>query len=71
MWFALPERNTLRLRENGVVLFKSSLTHVSLNLFFLTDLSIDRLTYPSTHVKWCLPEPFIVQGRIVTMSPKA
>jgi hypothetical protein len=22
-------------------------------------------------MKWCLPEPFIAKGRVVTMSPKA
>jgi hypothetical protein len=59
MWFGPLERNILRLRENGVILLKSDLACVSLSLFlFLTPM------------KWRLPEPFIAQGRVVTMSPK-
>jgi hypothetical protein len=57
MSFGPSERNTLRSRENGVVLVKPELARVSLNLFL-------------TPVKWCLPEPFITQGWAVTMSPK-
>jgi hypothetical protein len=29
------------------------------------------LSFLSTPVKWRLPEPFIAQGQVVTMSPKA
>jgi hypothetical protein len=37
MWFGPLERNTLRPWENGVVLLKPSLVHVSLSpCFFLT-----------------------------------
>jgi hypothetical protein len=57
-WFGLPERNTLRPRENWVVLCSSL---PSLSLFFFS-------TAPE---KRCLPEPFIAQGRAVTMSPEA
>jgi hypothetical protein len=60
MWFEPPERNTLRLRENGVVFFKPGIIRVSLSLFFFL-----------THLKWRLPDPFIAQGRTVTTSPKA
>jgi hypothetical protein len=55
MWFGPPERNTLRLRENWVVLLKP----VWVWAFFLTPQ------------KWCPPEPFIAQGRAVTMRPGA
>jgi hypothetical protein len=54
MWFGPPERNTLRPRENGVVLLKSSLTRVSLS--------------PGNTLR--LPEPFIAQGQTITTSPK-
>jgi hypothetical protein len=57
LWFEPSERNTLRPRENEVVLLKSDLARVRLSLSFF-----------STLVKWCLPEPFIVQGWVVTMS---
>jgi hypothetical protein len=43
---------------------KPGLTRVSLSLFSWP-------TYLSTPVKWRLPEPFIAQDRVVTMSPKA
>jgi hypothetical protein len=60
MWFGPPERNTLRPRENVVVLLKPGLARVSLNLFF----------FPTTK-NWHLPESFIAQGRAATTSPKA
>jgi hypothetical protein len=55
MWFEPSERNTLRPRENGVVLLKP----VSLRLFFFL-----------TCLNWRLPEPFIAQGWAVTTSSK-
>jgi hypothetical protein len=55
-WFGPPERNTLRPRENGVVLLKFALTEPA---------------FLSAPEKWRLPEPFIAQGRAVTMSPEA
>jgi hypothetical protein len=58
-WFGPPERNTLRPRENGVVLLKPGLARVSLSLFFFW-----------THVKWRLPEPMLRRS-VVTTSPKA
>jgi hypothetical protein len=60
MWFGPPERNTLRPRENGVVLFKPGLPRVSLSLSLFLTL-----------VKWRLPEPFIAQVWVVTTSPKS
>jgi hypothetical protein len=57
MWFRPPERNTLRLRENGVVLLKPFRPTALTDLFFLT------------LVKRCLPNPFIAQGRVVIMRP--
>jgi hypothetical protein len=62
MGFGPPERNTLRPRENGVVLPKPGLARVSLSLFLISD--------PPPQ-KWRLPEPFIAQSRSVTTSPKA
>jgi hypothetical protein len=56
MWFGPPERNTLRQRENGVVLLKPALSEPA---------------FLSAPEKWCLPEPFIAQGRAVTMSFEA
>jgi hypothetical protein len=55
MWFGSPEYNTLRPRENGVVLLKSALPEPAF------------LFAPE---KWRLPKPFIAQGRAVTMSPE-
>jgi hypothetical protein len=57
-WFRPSERNTLHSQENDVILLKPHLTRVSLSLFF-------------TPRKWHLPESFIAQRRIVTMSLKA
>jgi hypothetical protein len=58
--FGSLERNTLRPWENKVVLVKYDLACVSLSFFlFLTPM------------KWCLPESFIAQGQVVTISPKA
>jgi hypothetical protein len=36
-----------------------------------TYLACVSLSLFPTPVKWCLPEPFIAQGRAVTMSPEA
>jgi hypothetical protein len=66
MWIRPPRHNTLHPRENGVVLLKHDLARVSMSLF-LTDLS----TYLSTPIKWRLPEHFIAQDQVVTMSHKA
>jgi hypothetical protein len=52
-WFGPPERNTLRLRVNGVVL-------LCLNA---------RLRSSFFPVCVCLPGPFITQGRAVTVRP--
>jgi hypothetical protein len=49
--FRPSERNTLRPRENLVVLLKS---------VFLSALE-----------KWRMLEPFIAQGRVITISPEA
>jgi hypothetical protein len=49
--FRPSERNTLRPRENLVVLLKP---------VFLSALE-----------KWCMLEPFIAQGRAITISPEA
>jgi hypothetical protein len=56
MWFEPAERNTLRPRENGVVLLKPALAEPA---------------FLSAPEKWRLTEPFIAQGRAVTMSPEA
>jgi hypothetical protein len=61
-WFRLSERNTVCLRENRVVLLKSSLARASLSHFSVENLFL-------TPVKRCLPGPFIAQGRVVTMGP--
>jgi hypothetical protein len=59
-WFEPPERNTIHPRENGscivqALTFFSQLTWVALR----------------EHVQyWSLSEPFIAQGRAVTMRPK-
>jgi hypothetical protein len=55
IWFRSSERNILRPRENWVVLLKSALPEPA---FF----------HP---VKRRLPEPFIAQGRTVTLRPEA
>jgi hypothetical protein len=57
MWFGPPEHNTLRPRENWVVLC-SSMPYLSLSFY-------------STLWKWRLPGPFIAQGQVVTMKPRA
>jgi hypothetical protein len=61
MWFRLPKRNTLRSRENRDVLLKTGLACVSLSFF----------SFFRPRLKWRLLEPFIAQGRTVTMSFKA
>jgi hypothetical protein len=48
MWFEPPEHNTLRPRENEVVLLKPGLARVSLSLSLSTDLSIDPCELAST-----------------------
>jgi hypothetical protein len=58
MWFGPSEHNTLRPRENWVVLLKPALPVWAWNFF-------------PTPVKWCLPEHFIAQGQAVTMSSDA
>jgi hypothetical protein len=55
-WFRLLKRNTLRQWKNEVVLLKSALPEPT---FFVRP------------EKWRLPEPFIAQGRTVTISPEA
>jgi hypothetical protein len=55
-WFGPPERNTLLPHVNGVVL-----------LFLSARLRIRLSIHPSVCV--CLPEPFIAQGRAVTVRP--
>jgi hypothetical protein len=64
-WFGPPERNTLRPRENGVILLKPALPEPA----FLS-ASLDRLIFFDP-MKRCLPGPFIAQGRVVTMRPGA
>jgi hypothetical protein len=64
MWFGLTERNTLRPQENGVVLLKPGLTRVSLSLSSARESVFEPM-------KMCLSGPFIAQGRIVTMRPRA
>jgi hypothetical protein len=54
MWFGLPERNTLRPRENRIVLLKPALPEHG---------------FLSAPMKWRMPEPFIAQGRTVTLRP--
>jgi hypothetical protein len=56
MWFEPPKRNTLRPRENWVVLLKPVLS---------------KPAFLSAPVEWHLPKPFIAQGWAVTMSPEA
>jgi hypothetical protein len=59
-WFGPREHNTLCPYKNEVVLLKPGIARVSLSIFFFFD-----------PLDWRLPGPFIVQGRTVTMSPKA
>jgi hypothetical protein len=56
MWFESPERNTLRQRENWVVLLNPALPGAA---FFVRP------------VKRSLSELFIAQGRVVTLRPGA
>jgi hypothetical protein len=55
MWFEPSEHNTLRPRENWVVLLKSAMSEPA---------------YLSAPVKWRLSEPFISQVRTVTLRPR-
>jgi hypothetical protein len=55
-WFGPLEHNTIHPRENWVVFLKPALSEP---------------VFSSALEKWRLPEPFIAQGRAVTMSPEA